>query len=166
MEMRLAQFALAVNADTKWVQNAAAGLGLNLRYSEEEARRLGLTRLIHETAGSPLRAAWELAGKALSIQPGERTVVAESPDGSIRITIDVSRYLCTFTAWLSRAYSRAPRRRGRPRRRESAQGSSAASYGINVSQIAANMQRPLEERLREADDAADLMNRFRVEGIG
>jgi hypothetical protein len=164
MEMSLAQFALAVNADPKWVQNASAGLGLYLRYSEDEARRLGLARLIHETAGTPLRDAWEMAGTVLESGPQPTAVAAESDDGSVRVVIDVHRYLCTFTAWLSRAYTYAPRRRGRPVLRERS-ATTAEEFGLDVSLIAANMKRPLEDRLREADEVAELMNRYRVKGL-
>jgi hypothetical protein len=162
--MTLAQFALAVNADPKWVQNASAGLGLYLTYSEDEARRLGLARLIHETAGTPLRTAWEAAGPAL--EEGADEVSAASPDGSVRMMIDVKRYLCTFTAWLSRAYAHEPRRRGRPALRERGPALTAEAFGLDLSLIAANLQRPLAERLREADDAAEMMNRFRLKGVG
>ncbi|WP_325312467.1 hypothetical protein [Longimicrobium sp.] len=164
--MTLAQFALAVNADTKWVQNASAGLGVYLAYSEGDARRLGLAKVIHETAGTPLRAAWEMAGPALAADPSAPIVSAESGDGSVRVAVDVDRYLCTFTAWLSRAYLHEPRRRGRPAVRERAPALSAESFGLDVSLIAANMRRPLAERLREADDAAELMNRFRLRRSG
>ena len=164
MEMTLAQFALAVNAEPKWVQNASAAIGLYLRYSEDEARQLGLAKLIQETAGTPLRGAWEMAGQALANNSPTLAIVAETGDGSVRLIVDVHRYLCTFSAWLSRAYVYEPRRRGRPAVREQGPGWEDA-YGISVAHITANMRRPLEDRLAEADDAAELMNRYRVKGI-
>ncbi|MFL5383348.1 MAG: hypothetical protein ACJ8GN_12585 [Longimicrobiaceae bacterium] len=158
--MTLAQFAIAVGAGTKWVQNAAAALGRPLAYTEEEARRLGLARVIQGVAGMPLQRAWELAGEALA-SPAQHTVLAESADGSVQVNVDVRRYLVTFTALLRRAYAHEPRRRGRPAANRSGGRWTAESYGLDVSQIDANMRRPLAERLREADDAAELMNRFR-----
>jgi hypothetical protein len=67
------------------------------------------------------------------------------------------RYLSTFTALLGRAYAQEPRRRGRP----VVNRWTAESYGLDVSQIDANLRRPLAERLREADEAAEMMNHFR-----
>jgi len=159
--MTLAQFAIAVGAGTKWVQNAAAALGRPLAYSEDEARRLGLARVIQGVAGMPLQRAWGLAGEALA-SSSQQEVMAEAADGSVQMNIDVRRYLSTFTALLRRAYSHEPRRRGRP----AARGSrwSAESYGLDVSLIDANLRRPLAERLREADEAAEMMNRFRSGG--
>jgi hypothetical protein len=154
--MTLAQFAIAVGAGTKWVQNAAAALGRPLAYTEEEARRLGLARVLQSVAGMPLQRAWELACEALA-SPSKHTVLAESADGSVQVSVDVRRYLFTFTALLRQASAHEPRRRGRP----SVNRWTAESYGLDISQIDANLRRPLAERLREADDAAELMNRFR-----
>jgi hypothetical protein len=104
----------------------------------------------------PLQRAWELAGEALA-SPSKNTVLAESADGSVQVNVDVRRYLVTFTVLLRRAYAHEPRRRGRP----TTSKWTAESYGLDISQIDANLRRPLAERLREADDAAELMNRFR-----
>jgi len=158
--MTLAQFAIAVGAGTKWVQNAAAALGRPFAYTEDEARRLGLARVIQSVAGMPLQRAWEMAGEALA-SPSAQKVVVESADGSVQMSVDVRRYLSTFTALLRRAYSHEPRRRGRPAR---SSRWTAKSYGLDVSLIDANLRRPLAERLREADEAAEMMNRFRSGG--
>ena len=52
--MTLGQFSVAVGADSIWIHNARAVLGLPPRYNERTARRLALARLIHEAAGVPL----------------------------------------------------------------------------------------------------------------
>ncbi|HKP76512.1 MAG TPA: hypothetical protein VJT67_13370 [Longimicrobiaceae bacterium] len=158
MKMTLAQFALAVNADRKWVLNAAAALGREFSPSEPEARRLGLARLIQQVAGKPLRTAYALAESALA--SGERSIVARSPDGSVSVRVDVSRYLRTYAQWLSRAYAHQPRRRGRPLGPRSGTRRTAESYGLDLTLIDANLRRPLAERLSEADDAAELMASF------
>lgn len=163
--MTLAQFALAVNADPKWVQNAWAAFQRYPRYSVEEARIVGLARLIHSTAGTALRTAYDQAEAALATKPPAPAVVAESPDGGVRVVVDVWRYLCTFTAWLSRAYTHEPARRGRPMVREPWERWSAEEYGLDLSLIEANMKRPLEQRIREADEIAAIMMRHRIHGI-
>jgi hypothetical protein len=163
--MTLAQFALAVGADPKWVQNATAALQRYLRYTEDEARIVGLARLIHSTAGTSLRSAYDMAEAALSLDPPASTIVAESPDGSVRVVVDVWRYLCTFTAWLSRARTHEPARRGRPAVREPWARWSAEGYGLDVSLIDANMERSLEERIHEADEIAEVMTRYRIPGL-
>lgn len=162
--MTLAQFAIAVNADPKWVQNAAASFGRYLQYTEEEARRVGLARLIHVTVGTPLRAAYEMAEHALVSEPPADTIVAESPDGSVRLTVDVHRFLVTSTVWLSHAYHHEPRARGRPAVRERSAEWAARARGLDVSLIDSNLRRPLAERIREADENAELMNRIRGSG--
>ena len=163
--MTLAQFALAVNADPKWVQNASASFKREIRYTLEEARIVGLARLIHLTAGTSLRTAYDLAEQALAIDPPEETVVAESADGSVRVVIDVSRYLSTFTAWLSRARTHKPAQRGRPAGRRPWTKWSAQEYGLDVTLIDTNMRRPLTERIHEADEIAEVMTRHRIPGL-
>lgn len=162
--MTLAQFALAVNADPKWVQNAWTSFRRAPRYTVEEARTVGLARLIHLTAGTALQLAYELAERALATNPPTATVVAESPDGSVRMVVDVWRYLCTFTAWLSRARTHEPVRRGRPLAREPWERWSAEEYGLDLSLIDANQRRPLDQRIGEADEIAEVMSHHRIPG--
>ncbi|HEX8692758.1 MAG TPA: hypothetical protein VF746_10080 [Longimicrobium sp.] len=163
--MTLAQFALAAQADPKWVQNAVQTLGLYLTYSEEEARRLGLARVLGATLGMPLRQAWEVAAEALE-HPHERAlVVAESPDGSVQAVVDVLRYLSSFTVALSRAQTYVPRAPGRPVVRERSAVEAGREYGIDISLIESNLQRTPAERLRLASDNAELVRALR-EGRG
>lgn len=163
--MTLAQFALAVNADPKWVQNSWASFQRYPLYTVDEARMVGLARLIHSTTGTPLKTAYDLAASALFTNPPAPTVVAETADGSVRVVVDVERYLCTFTAWLSRAYTHEPARRGRPMVREPWERWPAAEYGLDLSLIDANLKRPLDQRIREADEIAAIMTRHRIPGL-
>jgi hypothetical protein len=158
--MTLAQFAVAVGAGTKWVQNAAAALGRPFAYTEEEARRLGLTRVIHGVAGMPLQRAWELAGEALA-SPRHQQVMAEATDGSVQVTVDVARYRSSFAARLAAARREQPQRRGRPARRAKDPVAAAREYGIDLSLLQSNLLRTPEERLRIAGANAEFARRFR-----
>lgn len=160
--MTLAQFAIAAQADPKWVQNAVATLGLYLRYTEAEARRLGLARVLNTTLGMPLRQAWEIAEDALRHPETRDLVISESLDGSVRAVVDVTRYLSSFTAALALARRHEPKSRGRPMMvRERSAVEDAREFGIDISLIRSNMARPLETRLRDADDNADFVRAIR-----
>lgn len=114
--MTASQFARAIRADPKWVQNAARILGKRFRYSTAEARWLGLVHQLQQHFGIPLRTAGDMATTALAAPATEQAVsVGESGDGSARIVIDVARYDSSFAAsrsWWSVASRRlhtAPR---------------------------------------------------------
>lgn len=159
--MTLAQFALAAQADPKWVQNAVQSIGLFFNHSEDQARQLGLARVLNSTLGMPLRAAWDAAGEALR-SPNERElVITESADGSVRGVIDVYRYLSSFTAALSRAMAHEPRAPGRPVVRERSAVYDAREYGIDISLLEAALDQSVEERLREADANAEFVRAIR-----
>jgi hypothetical protein len=157
--MTLAQFAIAVGAGTKWVQNAAAALGCPLTYSDDEARRLGLARVIQGVAGMPLQRAWELAGEALA-SPDQQQVLAEATDGSVQVTVDVARYRSSFAARLAAARKEQPQRRGRPARRANDPIAAAREYGIDISLLQSNLLRTPEERVRIAGANAAFARRF------
>jgi hypothetical protein len=160
--LTLAQFAIAAQADPKWVQNAVATLGLYLRYTEAEARRLGLSRVLNTTLGMPLRQAWEIAEDALRHPEARDLIVSESLDGSVRAAVDVTRYLSSFTAALALARRHEPKSRGRPLMiRERSAAEEADAFGLDLSLYRANRWRSLEERARELDENADTMNFFR-----
>src|SRR5699024_5469630 len=77
------QFAAAIQADEKWVENTARALGLELTYTPSEARRMGLVRLLTRDFGISAASAAELADQALRHPPDARAVslapAAESP---------------------------------------------------------------------------------------
>lgn len=158
--MTLAQFAIAVGAGTKWVQNTAAALGRPIEYGAEEARRLGLARTIQSVAGMALPRAVEIADAALS--SSEPVFAVQSVDGSVELSVDVERYLSTFGARLALARREQPQRRGRPARRETGDPIAAArEYGIDISLLQSNLMRTPEERLRNAGENAELVRRIR-----
>jgi hypothetical protein len=160
--MTLAQFAIATQADPKWVQNAVATLGLYLNYSEEQARRLGLARVLNSTLGMPLRQAWDVAEDVLRHPNAREWTATEAPDGSVRAMVDVYRYLSSFTVALSVARCYAPKARGRPmavRERNAVEG--AREYGIDISLIRSSLARTVEERLRAADENAEFVRALR-----
>lgn len=162
--MTLAQFAIAVGATPKWVQNAAATLRRRFAYTTAEAMRLGLARTLAETAGVPLLAADRMAASALEDPESRASLVAEAPDGSVSVSIDVQRYLSTFNVRLSRARAYVPRPRGRPSARSSDPLEAGARFGIDVSLIESSLMRTPEERVRLASDNAEFIQKLR-EGL-
>ena len=159
--MNLSEFAIAVGASPKWVQNAAAALGRPLDYGEAEALRLGLARMIHETVGTPLLRAHEIAGDALTTDGDGPRVLLESPDGSVQVTIDVARYRSTFGARLAVARREQPQRRGRPPHPSRGPIATAREYGIDISLLQSNLLRTPEERIRLAGANAEFIARIR-----
>lgn len=159
--MTLAQFAIAVGATSKWVQNATATLGLSLEYSEPEARQLALARVLGTTAGMPLKRAYDLAGKALASGAASGFVVAEASDGSAQVTVDLPRFLSTFKTRLAAARRHEPRKAGRPARPAADPLAAAREYGIDLSLLRSNLLRTPEERLRIAGRNAEFIRRLR-----
>ncbi len=109
--MRLGQFAVIVGASPRWVQNARAVLGLRGRYTEQGARQLGLAREIRQVTGMPLRRAWRLAPEALAAWPGRREWVHEGREASVRLVVDLERYLSNYAVRLALARTRYAERR-------------------------------------------------------
>ncbi len=158
--MTLTQFAVAVGADPKWIKNALSALRLPTMYSEEGACRLGLARMIHAATGLPLKRAYDSATEALA-DPEEVTVISEASDSSVRVTVDVNRYLSTFRTRLSAARRHQERGRGRPPKAPDDPISFARDYGIDISLLESNLRRTPEERLRIASANADFLRKFR-----
>ncbi len=150
--MTLAQFAVAIGAQPKWVQNAFAVLDLQPTYSEERARRLALARMLKESHGIPLKRSWAVAGNTLAHPDDAAAWRYASPSGSAELVIDRERFLSWFTAALSRARVwYAERRRGRPRRRRRGVAG-ARDYGVDIGLLEASLRRTPAERLRRLDE--------------
>jgi hypothetical protein len=112
--MTLAQFAHCIGADTKWVQNTAALLRTSLQYSVEQARWLGLIRLLVTHLAVPLATAAELARQLVAAGP-VRGRIPVGADSGIWVEVDLLRYHSAFAARLAVAMAReTPRQRGRP----------------------------------------------------
>jgi hypothetical protein len=161
--MTLAQFAYLLDADPKWVQNAAAALGGSLRYTLPTAQRLAVARALAETAGMPLPRAYTIAGKVLRKSGGSREPVRVSDDTDpVAVTVDVFRILAAVSVGLSRLRTMyAPRRRGRPATLRRDPIRVAEEYGLDLSLLAANLKRTPAQRLRQLDAMADFRRRAR-----
>ena len=159
--MTLKQFAVAVGADTKWIKNAIAALGLSRSYGIEEACRLGLARVIHRTSGIPLKGAYEVACTILANHAAGQHVIAEAADRSVQVTVDLPRYLSTFHTRLALAQRQRDLRRGRPPRPHPDPIRFAQEYGIDVSLLQSHLQRTPDERLRIGSANAEFIRQFR-----
>ena len=159
--MTLEQCAIATGTDTKWVKNAFAAVGAAPVYTEDEAQRLGLARVISATTGLPLQRAYAAAREALMEPDQVAFLVSEAQDGSVRITVDVPRYLSTFRMRLALARKAGNRVRGRPAKRLTDPIEYAREYGIDISLLESNLQRTPEERLRIASANSEFIRRFR-----
>jgi hypothetical protein len=151
------QFATAVRADEKWVENTARTLGRRLEYTSAEARWMGMVRLLARDFGIPVARAAELAGVALRHAPETPAFpLAASDDGSATLVIDLARFYSTFAAALSAAINHGgPRRRGRPRPTTRARArdviAAAQRYGVDVSLLREALERTPAERLARLD---------------
>lgn len=171
--MTLSQFSIAVGAQPKWVQNAAALLGLDLSYSRQEALWLGLVKRLHEHLGVPLKEASRLARAALECRDehmvletggaGDRLEVFQSPDTIVSVSLALDRYLSDFWASLVRALLHyEPRRRGRP---TEGAGTSAVQrareYGVDLSLLDASLRLTPAQRLRRLDRNVEFVKALR-----
>ncbi len=159
--MTRTQFAFAVAADEKWVENSARLLGRRLKYTPVEAMWLGLVWVFNQDVGLPLARSNELALEALGYDPHTRVAVLGGREGSVAgISVDVARYHSTYAASLSAAIEiGGAKRRGRPRpvatkRGKRAALECAARYGVDIDLLLAGLRLPVAERLRVADENA------------
>lgn len=154
--MTLAEFALLVGTDPKWVLNASVVLRIPARYSLAAARRLTVARSLRDAAGMPLPRAYGMAGEALRRYAGEGALVTLTPDAStVELRVDVHRLLCEFNVRHSQLKTMHARRRPGPRastRRDPLRA--ASDYGIDLSLLRANLRRTPAERLRQLDGMA------------
>ena len=163
--MTLGQFALCVDAPKRWVQNAFQALDLPPRYTPELARRLALARAIKRASGTPLRQVFPHAAAVLAAWPTQRTWRLVGPDGAVRVTIDLERFLSAFYTRLSLARCwYAEKRRGRPRKQKRRGVEWAEWYGVDISLLRAQLQLTPEERLRRLDRAVQELGELRVVG--
>src|SRR3990170_1529404 len=115
--MTRAQFAMAVRADEKWVENAGRLLSRRFRYTAAEAQWLGLVRILNQDVGLTLNRSAQVADEALEYPPHTGTiVVGQSDDETAGIAIDIARFHSIAGAALAAALDLGgERRRGRPR---------------------------------------------------
>ncbi|HZK78483.1 MAG TPA: hypothetical protein VFC35_06195 [Gemmatimonadaceae bacterium] len=167
------QFALAVNADEKWIENTARLLGLALTYSQREARWMGLVRMFDHDIGLTLKRSAALATEAIRHPEQAREVrLGETPSGAAAIVVDLARYHSAHNAALSAALTLAgPRKRGRPSAANRALSNSrsavrerpvevttwdvlarAKAYGVDLSALRDGLNETPAERLERLED--------------
>ena len=163
--MTLGEFAYVIDADPKWVLNAAAVLGDPLPYTLPAARRLVVARALNAEAGMPVGRAYRVAERALARYDGSRkTVALSSDDGSVTVTVDLYRLLASVSAGMSRlAVLYAPKQRGRPIRHRNAI-KAAQDYGLDLTLLEANLRRTPAERLRMLDQMVEFRRKVRRAG--
>ena len=152
----------------EWFENTARTLGLRLTYTADEARRMGLVRLLTRKLGIPVARAAELTETALR-QPRETRAMslAVSPDSAARLVVDLARYHSTFVAALSAAIHRGgPRRRGRQSPRKRTRGreavAAAEAHGVDVSLLREALERSPADRLARLDANSEFLRELRV----
>ncbi len=165
--MTLGQFAYALGAPTKWVQNAWAVLQLEPVYREAELWRLALTRLLEEILGMPLKKAYAMAGDVeLRIShragggAGQLRLVDED---TLSVSIDWSRFAGAVLVALSQARTQyQERRRGRPPKERLHGIAAARAHGIDIGLLRSSLRRSPAERLRALDEDLAFVQRLRV----
>jgi hypothetical protein len=158
--MKLGEYAVAVGASKRWVQNARAALGERGPYTEPGARRLAFARLVKETCSMPLRAAYPLATDALAAWPKQRSWSHRPADGAVSVTVDLERFLSDYAARLSLSRSfYAERRRGRPRKRRGV--ALAKWYGVDVTLNEESLKLTPAQRLARLEGAVDFILKAR-----
>ena len=153
--MTLAEFAHLLGVDRKWVLNALTALELPATYSLALARRIAVTRAIHEATGMSLLRSFALAARGLRAHVrGDALVVLSTDDDSVSVTLDMHRMLSSFSVRLSVLRTTfAPQQRGRPSRRTDPL-QVAADWGIDLTLIAHNLAKTAAERVRQLDAMA------------
>ena len=160
--MRLAEFALLVDADPKWVLNTRALLGRGVRYSIEVAERLALVRLLNRELGIPLPIAWRLAGKALAQSDADEVFEERSEGGLVTLRIDVRGLRAVVATRRSQlATMHQPRRAGRKSKRARDPIERARQHGLDVTLLQANLNRTPRQRIRQLDGMAAFSKRVR-----
>jgi hypothetical protein len=159
--MTLGQFATAVGASRRWVQNAFQALGLPAVYTDDLARRLAFAKELKEGCGLPLRRGFPLAKEALARWPVEKSWELRQADGSVRVMVDLERFLstCAVRLSLSRTFY-AEKRRGRPWKRRGV--ALAKWYGVDLSLLDESLKRTPAERLERLDEAAEFFKAMRI----
>ena len=159
--MTLGQFATAVGASKRWVQNAFQALGLPPEYTEGLARQLAFARVLKQACGTPLRRGFPLAPQALARWPAERSWDLRETDGSVRVTIDLERFLsdCAVRLSLSRTWY-AEKRRGRLWKRRGV--ALAKWWGVDLTLMDESLKRTPAERLKRLDEASEFFKSMRI----
>ena len=158
--VKLGEYAVAVGAPKRWVQNARAALGERGPYTEDGARRLAFAKAVKEACGMPLRAAYPLAGEALASWPAQRSWSYQPDNAAASVSVDLERFLSDYAARLSLSRSfYAERRRGRPRKRRGV--ALAKWYGVDVTLNEESLELTPAQRLARLEGAVDFILKAR-----
>ncbi|HET7038472.1 MAG TPA: hypothetical protein VFH97_01210 [Gemmatimonadales bacterium] len=161
--MTLGQFATAVGASRRWVQNAFQALALPPRYTEDLARRLAFARTVKQACGMPLRRAFPLAAEALARWPAEKRWELRDPDGAVRVAVELERFLSSYAVRLSLSRTwYAQKRRGRPWKRRGL--ALARWYGVDLTLLDEQLKRTPAERLKRLDENVEFLRAMRIVG--
>ncbi len=162
--LTLGQFAYALGAPTKWVQNTWAVLGLDPIYGEAELWRLALVRLLDRAMEVPLKQAYAMALEATPHAGLGRVMELRLvEEGALDVSVDWARFSSTVLAGLSRARTQYQERpRGRPRKEQLHGIAAARAYGIDIGLLRASLRRSPAERLRALDEDLAFVQRLRV----
>ena len=167
--MTRSQFARAVMADEKWVENAARLLNRRFSYTVAESLWLAIVRLLCREVQIPLARAAELADEALGlIDVNDDVIIGESQAGSAAIVMEMPRFRSSHAAALSAALTLGgARRRGRRRvqpKRKAGAIEKASRYGVDLDLLREGLRLTVAERLERADENAVFINAMRPIG--
>lgn len=151
--MTLAEMAFLLDVDTKWVLNALSALQRPARYSVSLARRLAVTRAIQDATGSSLARSFVDAARALETVGESRTPVIIVADGhDVGLVVDIPRILSSFNVRRSVLNTTfEPRQRGRSSAARRNPIQAATEWGLDVTLLADNLARTVEQRVRQLD---------------
>jgi hypothetical protein len=152
--MTLAEFAASLGATPKWVLNAMSALEIPLVYTTRLGRQFATAREIMVEFDASLARAMLLAGCALALWNGQRTLVrvARSDDSDVAIELDVFRILSRFYTRLSAARSlQRERQRGRPVQRVVDPLQTARAWGLDLSLLQLNLTLTPAKRIAQHD---------------
>jgi hypothetical protein len=151
--LTLGQLAVAVGASRRWVLNALTRLGVPREgYDEALARRLSLARVLAEAMRMPLTGAYAAAGVILQETDPHASWRVESPDGAVRIEVDLPRFFGAYLPRLALARTRyGEKRRGIPRPRRGSALERARAYGVDTTLFEYTLGRTPAQRLAELD---------------
>jgi hypothetical protein len=162
--LTLGQFAYALGAPTKWVQNTWAILGLDPVYGEAELWRLALVRLLERAMEVPLKQAYAMAKEAIPLAAmGNESELRLVEEGPLDVSVNWARFSSTVLAGLSRARTQYQERpRGRPRKEQLHGIAAARAQGIDVGLLRASLRRSAADRLRTLDEDLAFLQSLRV----
>lgn len=158
------QFAMAVNADEKWVENTAHILGLSLKFTPSDVTWMGLVRVFNHGLGFTLARSAELATESVQYEPETREVLlGQSPLREGALVLDVARYHSSRNAALSAGLILGgPRQRGRHARRTGGDAlSRARKYGIDIDALRIGLNDSPATRLERLEQNAHFLDAMR-----